>query len=172
VFRLDKVLEWKERLEEEARAGRLEVEARAAALARAADRLRAERHAFPDAPPGGDVVEGLRAWARRAELLRRSERLTRDRLAAMSEEIAAKRAAHWAIRREVESLRRLRERTLREERRRRERKMQEVIDDAAGRRFLPGPGRKFPDRHPHAESRETPAHGARPDGSPFSSPTR
>ena len=154
---LVKVREWKERLEKEARAARFEIEIRAADLAREAEDLRRRRHEFPDeAGAGADIAE-LAAWARHADLLRRRETGMRDRLEAMQEEIAAKRAAHLAARSEVESLKRLEERRARERKRLRERKVQEVIDDAATRRFLPGTGRKFPDAAPH------PGHDPRPE---------
>lgn len=171
MFRLDKVLEWKERLEEEARAARLAVKARAMELSREADRLRAERRGFPNDAPEENAVETLRAWSRRAELLRRTESGVRARLEALRGPIELARAAHLAARREVESLRRLRDRKLREERRRRERKMQEVIDDAAARRFLPGTGRKFPYRPSETDSRGPSARGSRPDAG-FSSAVR
>ena len=171
MFRLDKVLEWKERLEEEARAARLAIEARATELSREADGLRAERHRFPDDAAGEDALEDLRAWSRRAELLRRAERGVRARLDAMQGPIALARAAHLSARREVDSLRRLRDRRLREQRRMRERKLQEVIDDAAARRFLPGSGRKFPERPYEPDSRGPSAPGPRPDAG-FSSAVR
>jgi hypothetical protein len=163
MFRLGKVLEWKERLEEDARARRLAVEARATEIEREADRLRAERGRFPDDEPTRDVLAELAAWACRSELLRRGERSARARLEAMRIELEARRAEHLAIRQEVESLRKLRDRRLREERRLREGKMQETIDEAAARRFLPGAGRKFPAAAPLAPPSGSPAHGATPD---------
>jgi hypothetical protein len=163
MFRLGKVLEWKERLEEDARARRLAVETRATEIAREADRLRAERGRFPDVEPTSDVLAELAAWARRSELLRRGERSARARLEAMRTELEARRAEHLALRQEVESLRKLRDRRLREERRLREGKMQETIDEAAARRFLPGAGRKFPGAAPPAPPAGSPAHRASPD---------
>ena len=163
---LVKVREWKELLEKEARAARLAIEARAAELAREADDQRIRRAAFPDdAPPDADVTE-LAAWSRHAELLRRREVGLRQRLEGMQAEIAAKRAAHLALRTEVESLRRLEERRARERKRQRERKMQEVIDDAATRRFLPGSGRSFPGT-PHP-----PEHDPRPETDPMTAEPR
>jgi len=163
MFRLAKVLEWKERLEEEVRARRLAAEARATEITREADRLREERGRFPDVEPAADVIAELAAWARRSELLRRGERSARARLEAMRTELEARRAEHLAIRQEVESLRKLRDRRLREERRLRESKMQETIDEAAARRFLPGAGRKFPGAAPPAKPSGARPHGATPD---------
>jgi flagellar export protein FliJ len=144
MFRLAKVLQWKERLEEDARGRRLDVEGRAADLERDMTRLRAERAAFPDAVSGDHVIRDLAAWAKRSELLRRNEQSLRKRRAALQAELETRRAEHLAIRQEVESLRKLRERRREEEAQLRERRSQEMTDEAAARRFLPGGGRKFP----------------------------
>lgn len=165
---LVKVREWKERLEETARAERLAVEARAAELAREADRMRAARRVLPDAGPEDAPHDDLAAWSRHAEWLGRRELRLRDTLAAMQEEIAAKREAHLRLCRDVESLKRLEERRERALRRLRERKAQELLDDAAARRFLPGTGTKFPAaapaEHPHTRpgTGETAAEAALP----------
>jgi len=160
MFRLARVRGWKERLEKDARRARLAAEARAAELAREVERLRAERRAFPD-DAGADVGD-LAGWARRGELLARQERSTRARLDAMAEELRATREAHRTLRREVESLDRLEQRWEQRRRKRRERKSQELLDDAAARRFLPGAGRMFP----VATSRREPGLDADGDGGP------
>ncbi len=156
---LTKVREWKERLEEMARAERLAVEARAAELAREAERLRGARRALPDTAADAAPHDELAAWSRHAEWLGRRELRLRDTLAAMQDEIAAKREAHLLLCREVESLRRLEERRARALRRLRERKAQELIDDAAARRFLPGPGMKFPASAPAEDPQPRPGTG-------------
>jgi len=161
-----KVREWKEMLEKEARAARLLIEACAAELARDADRLWTARRELPDTSPPDTGVTELAAWSRHADLLRRREAGLRDRLESMQDEIAAKRAAHFAARTEVESLKRLEERRAKERKRRRERKSQEVIDDAAARRFLPGPGRKFPGAATH------PGQDPRPETDPTTAEPR
>ena len=144
MFRLAKVLEWKELLEKEARAERLRAEQRATDLARDAARTRSERRSFPDDQAADAGIEELAAWAKRSELLRRRETALLQRLESLRPELEAKRAAHLELRRDVESLRKLRDRTLREQRRRRERAAQELLDDAGARRFLPGAGNGFP----------------------------
>lgn len=156
---LTKVREWKQRLEETARAERLAVEARAAELAREADRMRAARRALPDAAGGDAAHDELAAWSRHAEWLGRRELRVRDALAAMQDEIAAKRETHLRLCREVESLKRLEERRARALRRLRERRAQELIDDAAARRYLPAPGMKFPAIAPAEDPQPRPGTG-------------
>lgn len=144
MFRLRRVLEWKELLERRARVARVEVERRAGEIEDALGRLAETRASFPDA--AGErtaVVEDLVAWSRFGEGLRRREALLRKRLEALEPEREQRVREHLEIRREVEGLRRLEERASEARRKRIERKMQEAIDDVAGRRKLPVTGTKF-----------------------------
>lgn len=146
MFRLRKVLEWKELLERRARAERAQAERRTREIEDALVRLAETRASFPDAVGGRTaVVEDLVAWSRFGEGIRRREDALRQRLEALRPELERKMRAHLEIRREVEGLRRLRERALEAHRKRIERKMQETIDDVAGRRKLPASGTKFPE---------------------------
>jgi hypothetical protein len=172
LFRLARVLDWKERLEKEARAERLAAEARAAELVREADRMRTRRHGLPDEGPRQPGIGELAAWARHADLLRQREQRARARLEAMREELSRARATHVAARSEVESFRRLEERWFRHEKRRRERRMQEVVDEAAARRFLPGTGRMFPNPPAREAGDGGPDGGEAASGTALPSPSR
>jgi flagellar biosynthesis chaperone FliJ len=152
MFRLDKVLRWKERLEKEARAERFGLQRRADDLAAERRELEARRAAVPDEADAAELGE----WSRWAEALRHRETHLEMRMEALRPRLQEAVRAHVALRREVEGLRRLRERALEEARRRRERKAQEAIDDAANRRRLPGTGMKFP---AHAAARAAAAAG-------------
>jgi flagellar biosynthesis chaperone FliJ len=140
MFRLDKVLRWKERLEKEARAERFGLQRRADELRDEGRDLLARRASAPD---DGDAMEA-REWSQWNEGLRHREDLVARRLDALGPKLDQAVRAHVALRQEVEGLRRLRERALAEARRKRERKAQESIDDTANRRRLPGTGTKFP----------------------------
>jgi flagellar biosynthesis chaperone FliJ len=140
MFRLDKVLRWKERLEKEARAERFGLQRRADDLAAERREMEGRRAAAPDDAAAAELHE----WSRWAEALRHREAHVEQRLEALRPRLQEAVRAHVALRREVEGLRRLRERALAEARRRRERKAQEAIDDAANRRRLPATGTKFP----------------------------
>jgi flagellar export protein FliJ len=142
MFRLDKVLRWKERLEKEALARRAAAEAALYDLERAAARLRDERVSVPDTSDG--CVDTLVRWAGYAEALRRQEERVRLRAVKLRPEVEEARRAHLEIRREVEGLRKLKERTRRRHLRQVARAQQEILDDAASRPFLPGSGSKFP----------------------------
>ena len=146
MFRLRKVLEWKERLEKVARLQRMAAEQTARELE---DRIRgfaSERDSLPETTTGGDasLIEELEQWSRFAEALRRRERDLRTRLEAFRPELDRTVAAHQDLRVEVKGLHKLKERVLSRRRKERDRKVQEMIDDAAARRKLPGPGRDFP----------------------------
>jgi flagellar biosynthesis chaperone FliJ len=156
MFRLDKVLRWKERLEKEARAERFGLQRRADELAEERLRLEDERAAVPDDGCSGDLA----AWSEWNEAVRRREGMLARRQDALRPKLEDAVRAHLALRREVEGLRRLRERALATARRRRERKAQEAIDDAANRRGLPGGGMKFP--RPEADT--APAGGSHRPG--------
>ncbi|MGQ0720030.1 MAG: flagellar export protein FliJ [Candidatus Eiseniibacteriota bacterium] len=144
MFRLAKVLSWKEGLERLARVERLEVERRAEELQRAITGLEDTRKHFPDGGPGPDGADDLALWSGFGEGLRRKEQMVRRRLAALEPLLEEKRRAHVELSREVKGLERLEERDAAREKKRRERKAQEAIDDVAGRRNLPGAGREFP----------------------------
>jgi flagellar biosynthesis chaperone FliJ len=140
MFRLDRVLRWKERQEKEARAERFGLQRRADELLDEGRELLARRASAPDE---GDAME-VREWSQWNEGVRHREALIARRLEALRPKLDEAVRAHVALRQEVEGLRRLRERALAEARRKRERKAQESIDDAANRRRLPGTGTKFP----------------------------
>ncbi len=141
MFRLDKVLHVRERQEREARARRLAAEARARELSDAADRLHEERLDLPDGESGDP--EDLAGWVRYAEGLRRRETAVRSRLEELRPHVDAAVRAHQELHREVEGLKRLRERTLQRRRKRQERRAQEAMDDVASRPFVPGGGNDF-----------------------------
>lgn len=140
MFRLDKVLRYKERLEQEARGRRAIAEASLHELEEAVTRLRAERRSLPDVD--GTDFEALRTWAEYADGLRGREARVQQRIARMRPEVDALVRAHLAIRREVEGLRKLKERTRIRQRKRRDGQAQASMDEAASRRFLPGGGRE------------------------------
>jgi flagellar export protein FliJ len=141
LFRLDKVLAFKERLEREARVELAEAESRLADLELRAHELRRERGDLPDC--AGDP-EDLARWAQYGEALRRKECSVRERARAFLPRVEERRLAHRGLRQEVEGLRKLKEREDRRRRTRRERQAQEHLDDAAGRPFVPGAGSFFP----------------------------
>ena len=141
MFRLARVLKWKERQEREALSELAHVERKLAELESGADRLARERGELPD---GEHEIERLVVWARYAEGLRRREASLRDRARGLAPEVEEKRRVHRELRQEVEGLRKLREREVTRTRRRRERSQQEQLDDIAARRFLPGAGNFFP----------------------------
>ena len=138
MFRLAKVLRFKERLEKEALAHRARAEARLRELEDAATSCRVERSRLPDDAEA--TLESLVAWASYADGLRERERRVRERLEGFRPEVAEAVHAHVEAKREVEGLRRLRERTLLRQRRKRERAQQELLDDVASRPFVPGGG--------------------------------
>lgn len=160
MFRLAKVLSWKEGLERLARAERLEVERRAEELQRTISRLEDTRRIFPDSGAGPEGADELALWSGFGEGLRRKEQAVRRRLAALEPLLEEKRRAHVELSCEVKGLERLEERDAARERKRRERKAQEAIDDVAGRRNLPGGGREFPGAAPPARD----ALGTEPPG--------
>ena len=141
MFRLARVLAWKERKEREAMSELARVERRLAELQAGADALARERTELPDAD---HEFERLVAWARYAEGLRRREASLRERARGLAPEVEEKRREHRELRQEVEGLRKLREREVCRVRKRRERSQQEQLDDIAARRFLPGAGNFFP----------------------------
>lgn len=138
MFRLDKVLRYKERLEQEARGRRAIAEASLHELEEAAVRLRGERRSLPDVDDAD--FEALRTWAEYADGLRGREARVQQRIAKMRPEVEALARAHLAIRREVEGLRKLKERTRIRQRKRRENQAQAAMDEAASRTILPGGG--------------------------------
>jgi len=138
MFRLDKVLRYKERLEQEARGKRAIAEASLYELQDAVERLRGERRGLPDID--GADFEALRTWAGYAEGLRRREARVQRRIGQLRPEVEELVRAHLAIRREVEGLRKLKERTRRRQRKRREGQAQTALDEAAARTILPGGG--------------------------------
>jgi len=142
MFRLARVLRYKERLEKEAFVRRTDAEARLRQLEVAARTFRDDRSRLPDTPETD--VRALAIWADYAEGLRERERRVRSRLEALRPEVTEAVRTHVDARREVEGLRRLRERTLKRARRRRERSRQDLLDDVAARPFVPGGGNEFP----------------------------
>jgi flagellar export protein FliJ len=141
MFRLARVLAWKERQEREALSALAAVERQLADLEAGADALVRERGTLPDHESD---VERLAAWARYAEGLRRRESSLRARARGLAPQVEERRGAHRELRQEVEGLRKLREREIRRRRKRWERSQQEQLDDIAARRFLPGAGNFFP----------------------------
>ncbi|MBZ0269195.1 flagellar FliJ family protein [bacterium] len=138
MFRLDKVLRYKERLEREARGKRAVAEASLHEMEDAVARLRGERASLPDVD--GTDFEALRTWAEYAEGLRRREARVHRRIGQLRPEVAELVRAHLEIRREVEGLRKLKERTRLRQRKRREGQAQIAMDEAAARTILPGGG--------------------------------
>ncbi|NNE43679.1 MAG: hypothetical protein HKN12_05700 [Gemmatimonadetes bacterium] len=150
MFRLDRVLQWKERVERAALSERMVLENREAELRRALAASRRSRAAAPE-PAETSTVEDLMAWSQWAEGLRRNEFRLQQRMNALQPELEEKRQAHLEARREVEGLRKLRERWERARKKRLEKRNQEATDEVAARRFLPGSGRTFRDG-PDAEA--------------------
>jgi len=142
MFRLARVLRWKERVEREALVRRATVEAALRELADAGARLRGERSGLPDREETD--LASLVGWAGYADGLRRREERIRRRMDELRPRVNEAIRAHVAARREVEGLRKLEEREVRRRRRRFERRQQELLDDAAARPFLPGGGTEFP----------------------------
>lgn len=138
MFRLQKVLEWKESLERAARLERVACEQRERDLRERVTRLRLERDSLPE---GTFTIAELVAWSEYADGLRVRDRRLCERLEAASREVEEKRRAHLEARREVEGLRKLRERHLERQRKVREKKQQEQLDDVANRRNVPVTGR-------------------------------
>ena len=146
-FRLDKVLEWKETLEKEARSRRFAAEEHAESLRNGAALARSRRESIPDDLENPDrpaPVEDLTEWAAFAERMRkREEKLVRDG-EMFQPTLEEKVRAHLQLRQDVEGLRRLREKALERRRRLGEKRAQETLDDAAARTKLPAPGNAFP----------------------------
>ncbi len=146
-FRLDKVLEWKEILEKEARSRRFAAEEHAESLRNGAALARSRRESIPEDLEKSDQptpVEDLTEWAVFAERMRRrEEKLVRD--GEMFRPTLEERVrSHVRLRQDVEGLRRLREKALERRRRLGEKRAQETLDDAAARTKLPDPGSAFP----------------------------
>lgn len=141
MFRLAKVLSWKERLEREARVEFAALEARQSRLEHDATLAAETRQAAPNGETLG--IEELAAWAQYAEGLRRREHQLREEANRLAPELEEKRQAHLALRQEVEGLRKLKERAERSAKKHRERTAQAEMDDLAGRRSLPGSGNPF-----------------------------
>ena len=146
-FRLDKVLEWKETLEKEARTRRFAAEEHADSLRHEAALARSRREDIPENLTDTDdpaAVEDLTEWSEFTERLRRRE----ERFTRSGEEfrptLEQRVRAHLRLRQDVEGLRRLREKALERRRRLGERRAQETLDDAAARTKLPDPGTAFP----------------------------
>ena len=108
MFRLAKVLSWKERLEKEARVELAALEARQSRLEHDATQAAATRRSAPDA--GEMSIDDLAAWAQYAESLRRRESQLREEAGRLTPEVEEKRQAHLVLRQEVEGLRKLQER--------------------------------------------------------------
>lgn len=141
MFRLAKVLSWKERLEREARAELAALEARQSRLEHDATLAAETRRAAPDT--GEMSIDDLAAWAQYAESLRRREGQLREEAGRLGPELEEKRHAHLALRQEVEGLRKLRDRAEKRAKQDRERTAQAEMDDLAGRRRLPAGGNPF-----------------------------
>ena len=158
MFRLDKVLRFRETEEREARAIRADFERRADTMDASADGLRRERDEVPEGDAGAgdnERVRELATWAAYSEGLRRKERSLRKRLGQFRPQVAEKVRIHTEIRKEVEGLRKLRDREYARRRKERERKQQETIDDAAARRKVPQPGTGFRLEAPAQDHRTT-----------------
>ena len=145
MFRLDKVLHWKEVLERRARVERASAEAKYEGLAAELRRLRNRRDRLPDRirSAGDAKIVELAEWSAFVEGLRRREQSLIERMDAFRPEMEEKISVHLELRKDVEGLKRLRERA--EERRKhdQEKRHQEVVDDAAARTKLPEPGTDF-----------------------------
>jgi hypothetical protein len=137
VFRLEKVLRWKEGLERDARARRLEIERKVADVEGEMARTRERREAAPDVPV--DVAD-LALWSRYLESLRRMESRLQERLDGLRVVLEARIQEHVALRRDVKGLERLAQKDEARRKRRRERRAQENQDDAASRTHLPHAG--------------------------------
>ena len=138
MFRLRKVLEWKESLEKEAHLDRLAVELRARELEGRITRLTAARHSVPDAAPKGlDAVAELAAWSHWGEGLRGREEGARTELDGLRPELESRVRAHRELRAEVKGLRELDRRSREGRRRAVERKAGEALDEAGARTKLP-----------------------------------
>lgn len=142
MFRLARVLRWKERLEREALTKRAVVEAALRELGQAATRLRTQRQELPDRTDAD--LATLVTWTNYADALRRREERVRHRMDELRPQVEEAVRVHLAARREVKGLQKLEEREGRRQRKRVERHQQEALDDAASRRFLPGGGTEFP----------------------------
>lgn len=168
MFRLDRVLQWKERVERSALADRMKLENRDAELRRALASSR-EARGTSRGPAGEPSVEELMTWSRWAEGLRRREQAIEQRLEALQAPLEEKRRAHQEARREVEGLKKLRERWERDRKKRREKRNQEAMDEVAARRFLPGSGRTFreePDAEAGSRETDAPKSGFSPSDAP------
>ncbi len=138
MFRLEKVLRWKEGLEREARVRRLETERRVTHAEGEMARTRARRESAPD--EGAGVAE-LAQWSRYLESLLRAEARLQSRVDELRLILDARVREHVELRRDVKGLERLAEKEEARTRRRRERRAQEHLDDAASRTHLPHPGK-------------------------------
>jgi flagellar export protein FliJ len=155
LFRLHRLLEWKETLARQAWAQRAALEHKVETMRGTAERLRAERAGLRAAPPekdGAEAIAELAQWARYAEGLRRREESLRARLEALRPELESRVRAHTELQKEVKGLHKLRLRALRRRKKRSEKRQQDSIDDAAARRSFPGSGRSFPDAPPGARA--------------------
>jgi flagellar export protein FliJ len=147
LFRLARVLKWRESLEREARVERFTAESHADSLAESAREARARREDVPARllrPDGPVPIDELAAWSGFAEALRRREESLGRRLGAFRPTLEEKVRAHLDLRKEVEGLRKLREKAQAAEKARRERQAQEAADEAASRRKLPPDGKDCP----------------------------
>jgi flagellar export protein FliJ len=138
VFRLEKVLRWKEGLEREARVRRLESERRVTHAEEEMVRTRARRESAPDEGAG---IDELARWSRYLESLRRAEARLQSRIDELRLVLEARIREHVELRRDVKGLERLAEKDEARTRRRREKQAQEHLDDAASRTHLPHPGK-------------------------------
>jgi flagellar export protein FliJ len=138
MFRLEKVLRWKEGLEREARARRAEIERRVESVQREIEATRARRERAPDADAH---VEELAAWSRYMENLRLIETRLAHRLDELRVILEQRVREHAALRRDVKGLERLREKAEEATRKDRARSAQAHMDDVAGRTKLPPPGK-------------------------------
>ena len=114
MFRLRKVLEWKERLEKAARLERFAAEQTARELEERIGAFAGERRALPETGTDGRPVpvDELAQWSRFGESLRRREHDLRGRLEEFRPELDGKIAAHQDLRVEVKGLHKLKERVL------------------------------------------------------------
>ncbi len=140
MFRLEKVLRWKEGLEREAWARRLEIERRVTDVEGEMARTRARREEAPDANTG---VEELAKWSAYLESLRRLESRLQGRLEGMRSVLEDRIREHVALRRDVKGLERLADKANARTQQRRERAQQEQLDEAASRTHLPESGKFF-----------------------------
>ncbi|MCA9753660.1 MAG: flagellar FliJ family protein [Gemmatimonadetes bacterium] len=146
MFRLAKVLAWKERLLEDARRELLLAQRQLDELEFQAERAVQERRDLPNGAT--DDVETLAAWARFADSLRGRESRLRTRMESLRPQVEERRETHRALKREVSGLEKLRERQEALARKRRDTRQQELLDDFASRPSVPGPGRTFPSHPP------------------------